>query len=164
MSATKFEKTRIHFKSDVFVAVALSMLKLPTDTWYLNINNGPINSVFFLHDLHAVQWLKSYVPIRSLSERLCQWIFVRLPSYQLRGFTKICIWILIVSHLYERTLIKKASYHHLYLCMLMILLSHSSIDPATFEEKLNKVYVRPKSVCNPINARYMSKRQNNCLI
>ena len=47
MSATKFEKTRIHFKSDVFVDVALSMLKLPTDTWYLNIDNGPINSVFF---------------------------------------------------------------------------------------------------------------------
>ena len=48
MSATKFEKKRIHFKSDVFVAVALSMLKLPTDTCrYLNIDNGPINSVFF---------------------------------------------------------------------------------------------------------------------
>ena len=37
---------------------------------------------------------------------------------------------------------KNAGYHHLYFCMLMILLLvHSSIDPATVEEKLNKVYM-----------------------
>ena len=73
-----------------------------TNDWYLNIDDGLINSVLFLDlkkafdtvdrsillkklklygpDLHAVQWFKSY-PLKSLSEYLCKWHSIRLSSY-----------------------------------------------------------------------------------
>ena len=91
-----------------------------TNNWYLNIDDGLINSVLFLDlkkafdmidhnillkkvqlyglDLHAVQWFK-IIPIKSLSEYLCK-LSDHLPFScgVPQGF---CTWTLLVSYLYK---------------------------------------------------------------
>ena len=117
-----------------------------------------------LHGLEsrAVQWFKSY--IYQIARRALLWMDLCQTNFpSAKSFHKdLYLDPYCFSFIWKN--FKNASYHHLYLCMLMIFLLHSSIVPATLEEKLNKVYVRSKSFCYPINARYMSKRQNNCMI
>ena len=51
INATKFEKTRIHFVSDTFVAVAVVDAKVPYSQFTASVQKGPIQTDIFVDGL-----------------------------------------------------------------------------------------------------------------
>ena len=116
----------------------LTALLEATNNWYLNIDDGLINSVLFLDlkkafdtvdhsillkklqlyglDPHAVQWFKSYLSNRFQStyvnETLSDYLPVSFGSHKVLYLDPCRFTFILMTY-------KNASCHHLHSCMLM---------------------------------------------